>query len=877
MKRKLTSFILAMLFIFAAFPALILTVSAAEDTLTNLYEFDGEGTPNATTAGGAFVPNANYTAGKNISVTTGDKIYVAPALKDQVYHIMSYGSGATGTQVKIDTSDVTYTTIIENTNIISICYTVPEGVTSITPTVSQNFVDIFMMTKNKEFTYDEYKTYFSNKQIDVTKYLGGAVSEASALTNVFATGGVYEGRTSGTGFTASTSYFCTKGMIEAKGGDIIYFIGNTAQGYHLSLFNQSGAATTTVKKEYMMVYDFINSDYAIYAYRLRNDTTSLRVVTSSALYNASVTLATINQPFDDTVYRAWCKLQNASPDALIGSIGSTPAAEIVNIYDNTKSVAGYAAADGFKTSDSMVYSEALSVEAGDTIYVGPENKIFTQPIIVAYDSTGAKAELKAADLVKQLTLDSGFIVYNYTIPAGITSIRINAEKLYSKYLLITKNQLFDRFVYDEWYASGIADGNDLWNPTTAIYGGYASVTAALTASATYDCTAYIPVKPGDKIYVAALHNIQPTLGVIYNSDFKAISNLSKTNFTEEFMISDSVGMLCYTVPANIAYVRFIPRAKLTPYTYITKNIPISRNDYIAKFNISIPDASTDSILKDKTALFVGDSITFGAGEDGTFWFSWPGRIGKLTGMKVINNGDSGARVSLTGTSGFIKDALTSAGKIDADLIVMHGGVNDARYNIPLGSITGEGKTTFDTTTFSGGLENMFNIAKIVYPKADLFFISNFHLDGHSTGSAKDMSKYFNLAEQICEKWGVTFIDLYNNTELNTKLATTTNKYLPDYLHPNGEGYDIITPYIIADLEKFYAPEPPETTELEVTTNDPAEVTSGEPETQVQPDDTTTVAEETTSCGSCSGSSTSIALLITVLASIACFALIKKRY
>src|SRR5690606_27074644 len=104
-------------------------------------------------------------------------------------------------------------------------------------------------------------------------------------------------------------------------------------------------------------------------------------------------------PFDDTVYRAWCKLQNASPDALIGSIGSTPAAEIVNIYDNTKSVAGYAAADGFKTSDSMVYSEALSVEAGDTIYVGPENKIFTQPIIVAYDSTGAKAELKAADLV----------------------------------------------------------------------------------------------------------------------------------------------------------------------------------------------------------------------------------------------------------------------------------------------------------------------------------------------------------------------------------------------------------------------------------------------------------------------------------------------
>jgi hypothetical protein len=75
-----------------------------------------------------------------------------------------------------------------------------------------------------------------------------------------------------------------------------------------------------------------------------------------------------------------------------------------------------------------------------------------------------------------------------------------------------------------------------------------------------------------------------------------------------------------------------------------------------------------------------------------------------------------------------------------------------------------------------------------------------------------MSEYFNIAKAACEKWGIIFIDLYNNKELNDKLETTTTKYLPDTLHLNAAGYDIITPYIISALEAgLTAPVEPETT------------------------------------------------------------------
>ena len=56
--------------------------------------------------------------------------------------------------------------------------------------------------------------------------------------------------------------------------------------------------------------------------------------------------------------------------------------------------------------------------------------------------------------------------------------------------------------------------------------------------------------------------------------------------------------------------------------------------------------------------------------------------------------------------------------------------------------------------------------------------------------------YFDTIKQICEKWGVPYLDLYTKGRLNTNIEIMKNNYTsdwqgtPDGLHPNEEGYKL---------------------------------------------------------------------------------------
>ena len=266
--------------------------------------------------------------------------------------------------------------------------------------------------------------------------------------------------------------------------------------------------------------------------------------------------------------------------------------------------------------------------------------------------------------------------------------------------------------------------------------------------------------------------------------------------------------------------------------------------------VSFADQADQSNLSNKKALFIGDSITYGwdnaGGENG----GWVTRIQKLSGMQCVNAGVQGARISHTRTDKEpIVNQLSTSG--DYDMIVMHGGVNDVRGDIQKGKITEDGKTNYRLTSFGGALEDMFSKAKNLYPEADLFFILNFRLDGDQAkmGYQADMGEYFALAEQICEKWGVTVIDLYHNAELNEKLECTTTKYLYDMLHPNAAGYDIITPYILNALESYYVASEP-TTDTENSTDTETVLNETEKNHTVdQTQTTSTNTEEQAGCAS----------------------------
>mgnify|MGYP003291548738 CR=1 FL=1 len=90
------------------------------------------------------------------------------------------------------------------------------------------------------------------------------------------------------------------------------------------------------------------------------------------------------------------------------------------------------------------------------------------------------------------------------------------------------------------------------------------------------------------------------------------------------------------------------------------------------------------------------------------------------------------------------------------------------------------------------------------------------------GETPDMSEYFEVGKQICEKWNIPYIDLFSGTvEVDGEtlsysydildVMTGDNMYKDDAgeVHIGGSGYDLIAPYIAAWVETLEDNETPE--------------------------------------------------------------------
>ena len=210
------------------------------------------------------------------------------------------------------------------------------------------------------------------------------------------------------------------------------------------------------------------------------------------------------------------------------------------------------------------------------------------------------------------------------------------------------------------------------------------------------------------------------------------------------------------------------------------------------FAIIIPHTDS-SYFAGKSALYLGDSISYGA-EDDVPGTAWCGRIERLYGLEGRNVSRSGWYLadnvySSDGVTkrGVIETELNNVQPSDYDYIIMQGGVNDIWSGKPsLGVITEEGTTEFDTDTTLGALEHLFYTAKQLAPNAKLGFIINFK---SGVFSETKWAQFATAANQVCEKWGVACLDLTDNDNLN---AVFNSSHLKDGIHPNAAGYDILS-------------------------------------------------------------------------------------
>lgn len=256
----------------------------------------------------------------------------------------------------------------------------------------------------------------------------------------------------------------------------------------------------------------------------------------------------------------------------------------------------------------------------------------------------------------------------------------------------------------------------------------------------------------------------------------------------------------------------------------------------------------DSPLKNVRVGFYGDSICAAAADKGTEYESvrgWAGRIGEMHNMRWINHGVSAYSVSNCRGERTIYSQLEPTIDKDYDMIILHGGTNDAWDNVGVGKMTEDFQSSkrYTGNTFASGLEKLFALIRERNPDAVVGYIINFKFINAQKGASStykdengktvtgsrlnNMADYVEMTKQICDKWGVKYLDLYSNDELTEKLhpyttdangkKTYKTTYLSDFIHPTSLGYNVIYPYIEEYMLELWAQKlASETTTAETT-------------------------------------------------------------
>jgi lysophospholipase L1-like esterase len=189
-------------------------------------------------------------------------------------------------------------------------------------------------------------------------------------------------------------------------------------------------------------------------------------------------------------------------------------------------------------------------------------------------------------------------------------------------------------------------------------------------------------------------------------------------------------------------------------------------------------------LHGKTVIWNGDSICQGSSKTGT----WADRIAKKNDLKAWKNyGIGGGTVTenvLFGDAERIRHSVSASLELmleeypDADYIIFEGGTNDADL---LGRIT-EGEIPalfgavdpddysgeYDRNTFCGALESVFYRATKYWRGKKICYIVAQKM-GFVPAKSKNRRAYFEYAMQICRKWGIPYLNLWDGCYLNPML------------------------------------------------------------------------------------------------------------
>ncbi len=217
-------------------------------------------------------------------------------------------------------------------------------------------------------------------------------------------------------------------------------------------------------------------------------------------------------------------------------------------------------------------------------------------------------------------------------------------------------------------------------------------------------------------------------------------------------------------------------------------------------------------LKGKKINFLGDSITEGYGveREEDFFVNRMKRDYSLAASR--NYGIGGTRYARQKHPNFDepidRDFCMRLYEMDpdADIVVVFGGTND------FGHGDAEFGSPSDRTpeTFYGACHYVYSHLKERYPSAVIVVLTPLHRttemlhrgDGSKTWDCPLLSEYVDVIRNVAGEYGLPVLDLYNDSYLDTRVNEVLWRYIPDGLHPNGEGHKILEEEIASFLMKL---------------------------------------------------------------------------